>query len=402
MTALSDFLQKNGRFPPVSLIIKPLDGDRESIEIKQFLSYRFDQSIIIPVDTFTFTFTQPGSNQNFSEFVQEGDIAIVKANGVELSTGIIDMVEIETAEDGEKVTVTGRDLMGQLEDNSAVDARNKPIWGNEVTVSQAIGLLTANTRIGAPIFQGIPGGPFLLATEPGESKLTALQRFLEPLNCLAWMSPTGRIMVGRPNMGGEPLDDLEMDREARFSNVLSMRATRSSTQIPNIILPVWSGQESTQEHVKPDQVVYNSSSGPTRLRKLGHIVQRAIVVSSPQGSSPQDLSDVNQIRVAGSNLLQAYALREIARANVNELIVQASVKGHYNSDLEPYTQDTIYNVSYPRADIDGKMYLFQVSYEFGYETGQKTSLSFCKLGRIVARTSIESVQREIKKRRDIR
>ena len=57
-TALQEQMDRDGRLPPVRLIIKPLDN-RQSIVIEDFLSYQFSSSIMVPVDTFSFTFAAP-------------------------------------------------------------------------------------------------------------------------------------------------------------------------------------------------------------------------------------------------------------------------------------------------------------------------------------------------------
>ncbi len=90
------------------------------------------------------------------------------------------------------------------------------------------------------------------------------------------------------------------------------------------------------------------------------------------------------VRAGGGNILQAYAKREIARRNVNEIIVQAVVPGHYNEEGEPYVTDTVYHVEYDRGGVDENMYLFQTDYGLNAERGQHTNLYFCRLGSIVA------------------
>lgn len=384
MSALTDYLNKFGRMPPVELLIQPIERGRDPVRISQFLSYSFQSSILIPVDTFQFTFSMPSSTAPLDEVVREGDIAVLQANGFVLATGIVDMVDIETTKEGGDIaTIVGRDLMGQLEDQSCVSSTDEPIFAKNGTLASVVKTLIANTRIkGLSTQGGNPRG--LFATEPGESKLSALQRFVEPFNVIAWMDPNGYIVVGKPNMGQPSLGKVHIDSTKRAGNMLSMKATRASTQIPNIVIPIWTGQEIVTKRVAKEQRLLNSSSGPTRLRKAGHLVQKAIVVSTPQGSDPQSLSGVNFLVAGGSNLLQAHAVREVARANVQELIVQANAPGHYNDDLIPFQVDQVYDVYYPRASVEERMYLYQVSYTGSASEGPRTNLSFCKLGRIVA------------------
>jgi prophage tail gpP-like protein len=391
---LQRYLAKNGRFPPVTLQVLPIDGSRQPVEFNRFSSYSFVTSVIVPVDSFQFTMRNPTLEGSLLNFVRDGDIAVLKANGQVVCTGIVDTVNVKTGPDvGEEVVVQGRNLLSQLEDQSTVNDVDDPIWGNRMGFDAVINALIMNTRINfyrtqqAPTLPSLP----LFATEPGESKLSALMRYLEPLNCLVWSDADGTAVLGRPDMGGDVLGSFMMDRENRAANCLSIQANYSSTRIPNIVLPIWTGQETVQSRVTKEQAVPNNAKGPKRLLSQGHRVTKCVVVSNPQGSDPQALSQTNQLVLSGgSNVLQAYAKRELARANVGELGVQVNIKGHYNSDLDPIMPDTNYQIVYPRASVNEDMYLHTVEYGMEEKEGQRTSLFFCKKGAIVADVSVQS------------
>lgn len=393
-------LEKTGRLPPVEIQITPLDGTAK-VFLNRFLGYSFTSSILIPVDTFSFDFVAPDDERPLNDIIKEGDIITLYGNGIPLSTGIIDQTQIETdADAGEKAQINGRDLMGQMEDQETVSIQNEPIYMTDVTCRRGVERLVEGTRIRRVVLQDAPTSTFLLAAEPSETKLSALQRFIEPMNCIAWMSPIGEMNIGRPNMAQASKGTVKLSKSQRESNVLSMSATRGSTTIPNVILPIWAGQEEVQSRISAQNALENTARGPARLRNQGHFLQKTVVVSNPQGSSPQDASRVNDLRVAsnisqqqanqagpipgGSTLLQAYALRELARQNYKELIVQAVVPGHYNENGEPWLTDTVYRVIYDRGDVDKEMYLFQIDYMLSGDSGQTTRLYFCNLNTIVS------------------
>lgn len=386
-------IERTGRFPQISLLVQPLQSSPSSViafgqfSIDKFLSYSFSSSVLTPVDSFTFAFAVP-DGPPLNELVTEGDIVSLSVNDVLLATGIVDQPEVETDHQfGEKGVITGRDLMGQLEDQDAISFDSTPIWGDALTLFNGVAKLCADTRInvGNIVLQGDTptASNLLLATEPGESKLAALQRFLEPLNCIAWMSSAGKLVIGKPNMAQAPLGLIICSKELRYSNVLSMRVVRASTQIPNIIVPIWTGQETTVNRVSPEQALVNAAQGPNRLLKLGHRLPKTVVVSTPTGSDAQSLSGVNAFQAGAGNILQAYAKREMARKNVTEIQVQAVVAGHCDENGQPYRTDSVYHVTYDRGGIDENMYLYQVDYTLS-EEGQKTNLYFCRLGSIVA------------------
>lgn len=378
-------LEKTGRLPPVQLQITPIDGSAPFL-VNRFLSYQFSQSVLIPVEAFSFSFVAPDDPNPFNKSVKSGDIVSVYANGVALARGIIDSTSVSVDQDfGEKVTITGRNLMSQLEDQDCVSIAADPLWGNSVTIDQFVGLLIQNTRIQGIRKQNATSKPYLAATSPGESKLSALQRFLEPLNLLSWVDENGLIVVAKPNMAQADSGHLILSKTQRRSNVISMNCIRAEATVPNIILPLWQGQESVQSRIGKEQAFNNAAAGPARCKANGHILQKTIVVSTPSGATPQDLSDVNRLKVASGNLLQAYAKRELARANQRETIVQVVVPGHYNEKGEKYHIDHVYRITFDRGDLESRlMYLFQAEYSLEEEKGQHTSLFFCNLGTLVA------------------
>lgn len=395
-SALTDFIAKNGRTPEVALVIRPLDPALPATQITKFLAYSFQSSVLIPVDAFSFTFNVPNALFDLGTIVKEGDLVELTAHKTTICTGIIDVVEVETTLDGGVVvSVMGRNLLGMLEDQSTVNTQDKPFWMQRVTLYSAVGKIVTNTRLRGLKNQESPITPALFATDPGESKMSSLMRFIEPFNCLIWSNPEGYMIVGRPNMGADPIGTIVCDSGTRRSNVMSIKSTRASTQIPNVIIPIWSGQQAALHNVSQKQSVLNPAETPNRLRLSGHVIPKTVVISNPEGDSPQAASDTNKIIVGGGDLLGSYAVRELARANIQELVVQANVKSHFNDDLTPFMVDQVYNVNYPAGGVQEKMYLYQVDYSLDARNGARTSLSFCKLGTIVAGVSLATAQSKL-------
>lgn len=385
--SLKEILQKQGRFPPVKLVLSPLDQKGVTLTLDKFLNYQFDSSILIPVDTFKFSFVNPDSTKPLNAQIKEGDLVQLIANNTVFSTGIIDTTDVETDSDfAEKGEIGGRDMLSQLEDQDAISFDDKPIYANQLTALAAGKRIIQNTRIPGVLVQDGPPSSYLFATEPGENKIQALQRYVEPLNCIFWNAPDGRLVIGRPNMAQDSLGTLFVSKSSRSSNVISMKAIRASASIANLIVSVWTGQENVQHAVAPSQRVYNSAEGPTRLRKLGHIVSKSVVTSNPDATDPQGYAALNQFVVSSQsgNILQAYAKKALASMNHKELIVQAVVPGHFNENGDPFKIDTTYFISYDRGDVNEKMYLFQCQYILDENGGQKTNLFFCRMGTIVS------------------
>jgi len=371
----------------VALEIKPLVGTA-SYGFDQFTRYQFTSSMVVPVDSFSFEFTAPADTRAFTSYVREGDIATFFADNRPIATGIVDQVEVEVdGTDGERASVHGRDLLGQLEDNTAISIEKEPIWGQSLTIEEACKRMTDGTRIRSVITEDAPVTPTLFATEPGETRISALLRMAEPLNCLIWADATGNLLVGRPNFRQAPQGTLLCNKTRRVSNVFSMRATYSATSIANKLVVLWSDVQNTQVGIPPNQIFDNAAVGPSRLRQYGHNVIRTVMSSIPNGGDPQSLAAAAEFQAASAanqTLLQALAKREFARANMNELVIQAVVPGHYNENGTAYRPNQTYMVDFDRGGVNEKMFCYAVEWNLTPERGQYTILWLCRLGTIVS------------------
>lgn len=387
MTSFASRLEKKGQFPGLRLEITPL-GQAQSRALDYFTTYQFSSSMMIPVDAFSFTLSAPEETKSFIDYIKEGDIASIYADNVQISTGIIDQIEIEVdGESGETATIHGRDMVGQLEDNSAVSINAKPFYTQNQTLIGAAKELINNTRIKNVVSKDAPTTPTLFATEPGETRLSALMRMMEPLNCLAWSSPDGDLYVGKPDFAQKEKGTLICSKKKRFSNVFSMRATYSATSIPNRVVVLWSDVQNTAIGLSPNQIFENNAAAPKRLLDGGHNVIKTVITSMPNGADAQSAAATAQFQVAraaDTTILQALAKRELARANFNEVIINCVVPGHFNDNGELYKADTCYVVDFDRGNILEKMYCYAVEWNLTPERGQYTILSLCKLGTIVA------------------
>lgn len=384
-------LEKEGRLPQVTLGIKPLSGGRV-ITIDKFTAYNFSSSIVVPIDAFSFSFVYPDDDLSFNAYVRSGDIATLYADNIVVCTGIIDTIEVEVdGSDAERVTVTGRDMLSQLEDNAAISIDKKPIYGDNLSVEQSAKLLIAGTRIKEVSLSDAPKEKTLLSTALGESRLSALLRHCEPVNALFWSDPYGNLVVGRPAFNSQPSGVIQCSRKKRKSNVLSIRSTEGATSIPNRLCVLWSDLQVTGGGLPETQIFQNKALGPSRLRNANHNVIKCISISLPSGADSQGLAATAVFQAAdaaGSTVLQAAAKRELARANFNEHLLQAVVPGHFNENGELYLPNTVYNIEFDRANIDEKMFLYSVEWNLTSERGSFSVLSFCNLNTIVSDSAV--------------
>jgi prophage tail gpP-like protein len=210
------------------------------------------------------------------------------------------------------------------------------------------------------------------------------------------MDPTGTLVVGKPNMNQAASGRMVLSKSNRNStNVFSMRTVRSAATIPNILIPIYSGQEIAGVRPYLSKAIKNNAEGPKRLWKANHKVLKTVVSSFPSAESPQDAAALNVLVEANrqelGDLVKLQALREMAKFNVKELIVQAVVPGHYNESAKVYSVDQMYTIEFDRGGIIGRdMYLYSVRWALSEDTGQRTTLQFCKQGTIVAQNKVKT------------
>ena len=389
-------LDRNGRLPRMKLEVKPLESSRKPFSMGGFISYGFNSNILIPVDTFTATVRPPppkSERETWDRLIKGGDIVQLTINDTTIATGYVGSTDISTDESGSRLTLHGRDMMGMMEDNDAVNPDATILWSNVADIGTVMEALLRNTRIRGYETVNMTDDRVkgLFASNPGESKLAALQRFLDPLNAVAWMAPDGTLRVGRPSFDAQSSGTIAMragigpQQRGRGSNFLSMRTVRSEAELPNAVLSIWAGMESVQAAVSTGKLKQNSAEGPASLYRANHKIFRTIVTSAPDANDTKSgLTEVQRIISQGSNYLDSLAARELARENVRELIVTAVAYGHLNADGEPYAPDQIYHVIHDVAGLDKKMYLFGVEYALAEDGGCTTTLSFCNLNTIVA------------------
>ncbi len=391
MPGFSRQLDQQGRLPAVKLEVQPLESSRKPFTIERFISYNFNSNILIPVDTFTFTFKPaPPKNERetYDKLIKEGDLVQLTVANKAISTGYVDSLSIDTDNNGSRMTVFGRDLMGMLEDNDAVNPDGRIMYAGRANILEVISTLTKGTRIRNTQFRNVANDVHsLFATHPGESKLAALQRFMDPLNAIAWMSAGGELVIGKPSFAAEPSGTVGIRQMGtrRTSNVLSMRVMRAAGQIPNAVAAVWTGLENVQSSFPENTFTINQAEGPKRLYDAKHRIYRVMPIGAPDASDTKDgLTEAQRLIAQGSNYLDALEAREIARSNIAELTVSATVSGHLNDNDEPYSADQTYDVVHDAAGISKKMYLSGVDYSLTEDAGETTELTFINLNTIVA------------------
>lgn len=361
-----------------------------SPSMRTWTSYQFERSILTPASAFRFT--APGVPKAQRIAIRSCDMAqifAVKQDGskIPIGLGIIDETDTHIVPTNLDYVLTGRDMLSQLVDNSSVDAQNTMVFLKRLTLKTIVQSLIANTRMPQAVnLQSVPNGEFNFSTNPGETKINALQRFLEVSNCLVWTNGFGQIIVGKPNFSQPAKGKLTISStnpagnncvEARIQRGVNKAIRQIVTQAQNL--------------TKADAGEFTVQNNDTDMKAVASAGGGRSIYAPPFTFGGTGAADtINNLAGVGNQagnpkqLGAIYSQREIARENMNILNVEAVVKGHLNENGDIYQVDQVYNVQMEDDNVNENMYVYSCSYELSLDHGQLTRMRLCRLGAIVA------------------
>lgn len=366
---------------------KKSTGNKSPITLANFSSYSFERTILTPAAAFRFT--APGVDQEIRNQIRSGDtVSIYVANQKNqlfpIMTGFVDETDTHILPGNVEYVLSGRDTLGQLVDNTSVDAQNKIINSQTLSISNVMNILLQNTRIPKQfITQQIANASNLFVqSNAGETKINFLQRYLDLCNCLVWTRPNGQIVIGKPNFTAQPSGSLIcLSDSPQDNNILEARVRRNL----NLAIRQIVAQLQTFEQVAPAPFTLQNSDDDMRAVRAGG-VGRSIYVPFNYAKGGDA---VNQSTTIGNGNLdpvpygKSLALREIAKENIKVLDVEAVVRGHVNENGIPYDVDQIYEVQIQDEDVFESLYVYSASYELTLDHGMITRLKLCKKNTIV-------------------
>lgn len=373
---------------PIELKIKPALGGEET-DVSIFTSYSFDRNILVPASAFRFT--AEGIDAKQRQAIRSADLVSLYVRNSsgrvsKLSTGFIDETDTHVTPTSVSYVLTGRDTIGQLVDNAAIDADNKIVHGGQanLTMVQIAQELVKNTRMAQSVVsRNTPAGGLLYQTNPGETKISVLQRYLEIMNCLAWTTADGVLIIGKPTMAVTPINRLWMTKDAirrQQNNLLEVRVKRS----PNLAIRKIAVQMQDLAITDPTPATVNNTDPDMvsiATAKAGRSVYRTFSLGNGTEAYDKLVGVGNGQGVVSMG--KALALREMAMDNAKVLDVECVVAGHINENGDPYDIDQVYEVVVDDDGLALPMYVYGVRHDYTKERGPITSLRLCKIGALV-------------------
>lgn len=374
----------------------PLEIDTQSAQsstqgtitsVRTFTSYNFDRNILVPASAFRFT--APGVDKALRLAIRSCDMATIWAVAPDgskqpIGTGIIDETDTHITPTSVEYLLTGRDMLGQMVDNTAIDASNKIIVIENATVQTILTSLIANTRIPPRFYlQQTPNGKFLFQTNPGETKINALQRYMEFTNCVVWTNPQGQIVLGKPDFTQNSSGTLKIySSDPSNNNCLEGRVRRNTNHAIRQIVT----QLQALNLVNPTPYTMKNND-PDMVKVAGALGGRSVYQTFTYGEGNDA---VNQLKFVGTQggspgaIGSQMSARMLARENMSILDIEVVVRGHMNENGFAYNIDQVYNVQIEDENVSEDMYVYGCSYELTIEHGMLTRLHLCRIGTICA------------------
>lgn len=286
----------------------PTRADNEAVSLvvggklhSNWSRYDIDSDLMKAADGWTFELFTGG--EALPDSVQEGAPMEVHVGRERVMVGFIDDIVETDSRENLSVSITGRDLVGQLLDCSA------PIFAaNQVTLENiikqaALPLGIKRYRIEAEHMQRHDR----VAIDPGVSAWDAVREAAEVAGLWPWLEPDGTLVVGGPDYTRPPVATLILSRsQPDKNNVISISRTRSmadrASEITVLAQGHGTGQAEGQHAIK------------AKVRDRGVSLYRPRIVTC---------GDADNAEMANT-----YARKLQADSRLNGLTLQVEVPGH--------------------------------------------------------------------------
>jgi prophage tail gpP-like protein len=380
----------------IRLTALPADPAKKNkaYEITTFTSYAFDRSVLTPAAAFRFT--APGVDQDTRLAIRSGDVVRLYADNSQGQTksvgvGFIDETDTHITASSLEYSVTGRDVVSQLVDNDAVDVDAQMVFFARANINALVSTLLKDTRMmGAHLTKQLDTSAQLaVQTNPGETKITVLQRYLEWLNGLVWANNDGQLIVDKPNFAQKPNGALTLKySDPSGNNLLEARVKRNINQAIRRIVTVLNGTEASAATVGHSTLAnMDTSLKPYRGTNVGRSIMRTFDYANGADTLNQGLG-LAKGSYEPQTIARAYSAREIAKENMHILDIEVVVEGHFNEFGALYDVDQVYRVTIEDENVAEPLYVYSVSYELTIDHGMITRMRLCRLYTICAYTDM--------------
>lgn len=310
-----------------------------------FASYEIDSDLLIPADAWQFDLAS--TRTVLPDFIQEGVAMRASLDGTTILTGVIDDIDEQVAKGQHSVSLTGRDLAGQLLDCSA------PIFdGQQLDLKQILTQFLAPFGIKYRIEAAATAIREKVTVEPGETVWEVIAKAAEANGLWQWFTAEGVLTVGEPNPKTPIVAHLMMRRDGVGNNVESVSRRRSL-------------------HERYSTITVLSQSAGSHLEAGKHdikadLADKGVGLHRPKIITSGDCENIQAARAKAKKLM--------VDGQLNSQTLTVTVKGHYSETgvlWQPRQRVTL--LSEPH-NIDGIYFIMGRKFKLSRATGKTTEL----------------------------
>lgn len=183
--------------------------------------YEIDSDLMIPADAWSVSVGLTGGS--VPPEVTEGASIVVKIGSDTALTGYVDEISHSLSKNAHSLTISGRDLCGDLVDCSAPIFTKIQVGLKEIVAAITSEFKKTNIRTDADLTFARKK----ITTQPGDTAWDMLANAAEMNGLWAWFEPDGTLVVGGPDYSSPFVASLTIRRNGNGNNVITLEKTTS-------------------------------------------------------------------------------------------------------------------------------------------------------------------------------
>jgi prophage tail gpP-like protein len=348
----------------------PLPSDVLSLSIAgvshaDWTTYEIDSDLLTPADAWRVSL---GGAHALPDAIQPGADCVIRYGADTVMVGVVDEITEQLDKRGHSISLSGRDMAGQLLDCSA------PVF-NELQVSlerilKAIcdALKINNRRIDAVSTQM----RHKVSTTPGQTSWEVLQNAAEANGLWPWFDPSGTLILGRPDVPKEANATLVLSRDnPTQNNVLSATYTRSLHDVYSEVRIL--GQAAGADGARAMRGVWGSAPKDKPLK----VTWGNGAAETPLRHRPKISTDYES---DNPKVAELRANKELADGLLKSKCVKCTVRGHRTDEGVMWTPGMRVSLKLDALGVTGVWLLMSRTLRGGRDGGTVTELTLYQDG----------------------
>lgn len=324
-------------------------------------SYEVDSDLLIAADAWQVELSP--SSAVLPAFIDIGASMGLALDGKTILTGVIDDINEPIGKGQHSISLSGRDLAGQLLDCSV------PLFdGQELSLDQILKQFLSPFNIPYHIEAASTAIRQKVTVDVGETVWEAISKAAEANGLWQWFTPEGVLIVGEPNPKTAIVAHLQLRRDGVGNNVESLMYHRSLNNRYSSVMVL-------SQTTKTDPLFYQDMGGTagneaeadnTQPNIKATLTDNGISRYRPKIVMASDCEDIAAAR--------AKAKKIIVDGQLNGHNLTAVVKGHYTeSGLQWQPRQRVTVLSEPHG-INGTFFIMGRKFKLSQVGGKTTEL----------------------------